>query len=123
MARILVVDDEALVCRHLRQVLETAGHTVFEARDGEEGLEICKREQLDLAIVDIVMPEKDGFTTIQEMKQTCGDLPIVAVTGMSRNKMRALRVAGHLGADLTLPKPFRNEEVLQVIADALPQSS
>ena len=104
-------------------MLESAGHTVFEARDGEEGLEICRREHLDLAIVDIVMPEKDGFTTIMEMKQSAGNLPIVAVTGMSRNKMRALRVAGHLGADLTLPKPFRNEEVLQTISEALQESS
>jgi CheY-like chemotaxis protein len=123
MARILVVDDEDLVCNHLRLVLEAAGHTVFEARDGDEGLRIYRTEKIDLAIVDLVMPEKDGFTTILEMKQVDPELPIVAVTGMSRNKMRALRVAGHLGANLMLPKPFRNEDVLEVVQDALQEGA
>jgi DNA-binding response OmpR family regulator len=62
MAKILVVDDDASIVQLLEHLLKTEGHEVFTARNGKEGLALAGRDKPDLIILDVMMPEMDGFT-------------------------------------------------------------
>ncbi|MCZ6631965.1 MAG: response regulator [bacterium] len=116
MARILVIDDEDIVREMLRELLEHEGHEVFEASDGKVGIENYKQQPADLIITDIMMPEKDGFQTIRELKATQPDVKIIALTGFG---LHNLPVAYDLGADRVFEKPFIQKEFLQVIRELL----
>ena len=83
MARILVIDDEPLARYTIREVLESAGHSVVEAENGSKGLDIYEFQNVDLTITDILMPEKDGVQTIQEFKSLRADGKIIAIAGGS----------------------------------------
>ncbi len=73
-------------------------------------------QQFDVVVTDVVMPEKEGIETIMEMRKLNQTLRIVAISGGGRIKnMDFLRLARGLGADATLPKPFRKEELLAVV--------
>ena len=67
--KILVVDDETLIRDVVREYLQLDGFSVEEARDGDEALDKFQQQQFDLVIMDIMMPKKDGFQTLKEMKQ------------------------------------------------------
>ena len=116
MARILVIDDEDIVRKMLRELLEREGHEVFEAPDGKVGIETYKQQPADLIITDIMMPEKDGFQTIRELKAVQPDVKIIALTGFG---LHTLPVAYDLGADRVFEKPFIQKEFLQVIRELL----
>src|SRR5690242_8002624 len=81
MAQILVIDDEPMLRRTLRAVLERAGHTVVEAEDGNQGLEQFNVQRPDLVLTDIIMPNREGVETIGEMRRQAPDLPIIAMSG------------------------------------------
>jgi DNA-binding response OmpR family regulator len=81
MARILVIDDEPGLREFVRAVLEKEGHEVEEARDGNEALAACDRKPVDLALVDLIMPRKDGVRTIEELRARHPKTAIVVVTG------------------------------------------
>ena len=68
MARILVIDDEEMIRDMLRDILEPEGHQIEEADNGQQAIEQYDPNSVDLVITDIMMPEKDGFTTIRELK-------------------------------------------------------
>jgi CheY-like chemotaxis protein len=106
MARILIIDDEELFRLALRQLLESWGHEVLEARDGREGL-ACYREALpDLVIMDIIMPDLEGLETIQALRREFPTCDILAVTGSKFADMDLLYLATKMGARQTLPKPL-----------------
>ena len=79
MYRILVVDDETLIRDVVREYLQLDGFSVEEARDGDEALDKFQQEQFDLVIMDIMMPKKDGFQTLKEMKQI-KDIPVLMLS-------------------------------------------
>ena len=90
MARILVTDDEKDVVDLIKFMLERDGHQVIEAYDGKEGLEKATSEHPDLMILDIMMPEMDGYTVtakLAEVKETA-KIPIIILT--SKGQMRDL---------------------------------
>jgi CheY-like chemotaxis protein len=119
-ARILVIDDDAAVRETLRQVLESAGHAVTCAEDGERGLEAFETARPDLVITDIIMPEREGIATILELRRRRPDRPIVAISGGGRTGgTDFLTMARRLGADAALPKPFELEELLDTVARCL----
>ena len=121
MARILIIDDEQLFRQMLRQMLELAGHKVTEAADGGQGIEAQRKEPADLVITDIFMPEKEGISTIQELKQEFPDVKVIAVTGGGNKRcgFEYLRFAENVGADKTLNKPFERQEILDAIDELL----
>jgi len=121
MARILVIDDEELFRKMLRQMLEMAGYEVLEAADGSHGIALFREMPADLVITDIFMPEKEGISTIGELKREFPNLKIIAVTG-GGNKRRGfeyLQFAGKVGADCTLSKPFERQEILDAVKKLL----
>lgn len=116
MACVLVVDDEESVRHMLRRLLEGADFQVREAGNGNEALRVLDEGMVDLIIIDIIMPEKDGIETIIEIRRRRPDLPIVAISGGSQApKMDYLETARKLGANYTLRKPFSGAEILSII--------
>ena len=116
MARILVIDDEPLVRYSIREMLESAGHSVVEAENGREGLDIYENQNIDLTITDILMPEKDGVQTIQELKSRRADGKIIAIAGGSVMRREGrLGHASKIGADSILAKPFSAEELIETV--------
>jgi len=120
MARILIVDDEAVIRRMLSTALELAGHEVFEASDGEEALARHREGPPDLVITDIVMPEKDGLEVIMALRRETPRLKVIAMSGGGRFGMtEALQMAEPLGAIATVRKPFDLDAMLEVVRKAL----
>lgn len=116
MALILVIDDEQMLRRTLRAILERAGHTVREAEDGNDGLSQLSAETPDLVITDIIMPNREGAEMIGEMRRLAPDLPIIAMSGGgSRGGEMFLTLAERLGASATLSKPIRQADLLAAV--------
>ncbi len=108
-ARILVVDDELASPRLLRLYLTKAGFTVEEASTGTEALAVLARGGIDLAIVDVMLPEVDGFEVVRRARRN-NSIPIILLTARGEE---ARRVAGLvLGADDYVVKPFLAHEVV-----------
>ena len=107
MARVLVIDDEELICEMLEDALTAEGHEVAVASDGRMGVQLLQGQAVDLIIADIFMPEKDGLETIVELQRTHGDAKIIAISGGSKiRNVDVLRWAGELGAAHTFRKPI-----------------
>lgn len=126
MQRILIVEDEALVRATLRDALESEGFTVFEATDGRQALDNFDRLSADAAIVDMLMPDKEGIETIVELRKRNRGLKIVAVSGGgATNHMAFLDFAKQVGAHFTLRKPIDVNKLIGVMHALLgsPQSA
>jgi DNA-binding response OmpR family regulator len=108
-ARILVVDDEPRYLRLLEANLSTEGYQVFTAKDGEEALETFSANPVDLILLDVMLPNMDGFATCQRIRQF-SSVPIVILTakGEEGDRVHGLDV----GADDYLVKPFSVMELL-----------
>jgi DNA-binding response OmpR family regulator len=102
--------------------LTRGGHHVVQARDGAEALAALEREHVDLMVLDLWMPNVDGFEVLERMKAIAGasQIPVVVVTGSDRSgsEVRALR----LGANVYLTKPIEasalTEQVTRLLTDA-----
>ncbi|MDA0712104.1 MAG: response regulator [bacterium] len=114
MARILVVEDDSEILELMTSLLETAGHHVSYARNGNEGLSLYQVDEVDLVITDIMMPEKDGVETIRELKRRNDAVKIIAITGY-RGRFNRLPAAEFLGAQETILKPFTKADLLYTV--------
>lgn len=123
MPHILIVDDNPLCRLSIRAMLEAAGHRTRDARNGHEAIEEAGRELPDLVLLDVLMPEKDGFETLLHFRKSNPSLPIVMISdGGTIRFSHALETARHFGADATLSKPFTAEELNAAIEQALHSS-
>ena len=107
--KILVVDDETLIRDVVREYLQLDGFSVEEARDGEEALDKFQQQQFDLVIMDIMMPKKDGFQTLKEMKQI-KDIPVLMLS--ARGEEFDKLIGFDLGIDDYVTKPFSPKELV-----------
>jgi DNA-binding response OmpR family regulator len=122
MARILVIDDDQAVRATLKVLLERIGHQVLTAEDGRRGLHSIVSEQFDLAIIDIFMPEMDGFETIRMVRKANPSIPIVVMSGASptaASRPDFLSMATKLGAVRSLQKPFNSSALHDVVEACL----
>ncbi len=118
MAKILLADDDELVLYAISKVLRKAGHEVLEAENGKKTIDILKNEHPDVLVTDIIMPEIEGIELIMKVQNSHPDLPIIAMSGGSRNvDYNYLSVAKKLGAYATLEKPFDEQELLDLIIE------
>ncbi len=110
---ILVVDDDEVTRLILRGFLEGEGHTVFEAVDGAQALDVFQRLQPDLVILDAMMPVMDGFTTCSRLRKLPGggQLPVLMLTGLKDHK--SLDLAFEAGATDFITKPIHWKELDQ----------
>lgn len=106
--RILVVDDEQLMRELMALSLKRLGYDVVVAQDGKTALPLLQNEYFDLVMLDVVMPEIDGFALLVELR-TFSDVPVVMLTAMNRQEdvVRGFE----LGADNYIAKPFNFKEV------------
>lgn len=107
--KILVVDDEPKIVELLRGYLRQAGYIVLEAFDGKEALERFRLEQPALVILDLMLPEIDGFEVARTIRKT-SDTPIIMLTARTEAMDRVLGL--ELGADDYVPKPFDVRELV-----------
>ena len=114
MARILLIDDDDTVRTMLRLTLVHFGHTVIEARDGKEGLELFQHANVDLLITDIVMPEKEGLEVLMELRKRHPPVKIIAISGGDY-----LHMAKLMGAAKVLAKPFSTNVLIEAIDELL----
>ncbi len=120
MTRILVIDDDAQIRSILKEMLEGAGYDVIEAPDGEIGLKLFRENPLDLIIMDIVMPKKDGIDVIAELQHDFPDVKIIAISGGGfLKKEDYLQKADELGAVRSLSKPFNIKKLLKTVKELL----
>lgn len=118
MARILVIDDDQAIAELIKVNLDLLGHQVSTANDGMKGLALAQQNRPDLIVLDVMMPDLDGFTVCQRLRQnsaTAG-IPVLMLTalGMTKDKVKGF----DSGADDYLTKPFEIPE-LQVRVRAL----
>lgn len=119
MARILVVDDDPTIRAIAQELLLGSGHELFEAADGDEALLIAARTPIDLIVLDMLMPNKDGIETIQAVKRDHPDTRILAISSGGRmDGATLLKLASAFGADETMLKPLRLA-TFAVIVEAL----
>ncbi|MET0026904.1 MAG: response regulator [Candidatus Thiodiazotropha sp.] len=113
MAKVIVIDDEASMRDTLTQMLIQDGHSVTTADDGNSAMEAIQSHQFDLAIIDILMPGKDGIETMVELKKLRPETKIIAMSGGRRNISADFNLdsAHLLGADGVLKKPFNWNEL------------
>ncbi len=110
--RVLVVDDGAMNRRVLRAALEREGHEVAEATNGREALEMLKDRAVEVVLLDLVMPEMDGYETLAAIKANPAlrHLPVIVISGV--DELDSVVRCIEMGATDYLPKPF-NASVLR----------
>jgi DNA-binding NtrC family response regulator len=114
--RVLLIDDESMVRKIVRKMLERSGHEVTEAENGRCGLEQLKRGSFDLVITDIIMPEVEGIELVVTVSQQYPSTKTIAMSGGGRTgNVDFLDVAAKLGASAALQKPFTHAELLRAI--------
>lgn len=121
MADILVIDDDDLSRSYLSTVLARAGHTVYEAENGQQCLQQIARTPIDLTIVDIFMPAMDGFELMAAILKEHPDGKVVAMSGggAAMDQTLALQAAKKFGAIGLLRKPFERNRVIHTVNLAL----
>jgi DNA-binding NtrC family response regulator len=120
MARIFLIDDDNSFREMLRKTLAHFGHTVIEARNGKEGMEMFPHANADLLITDIVMPEKEGLEILMELQKRQPPVKIIAISGGGRVSANDyLRIAKLMGAAKVLAKPFSNEALMAAVNELL----
>jgi CheY-like chemotaxis protein len=120
MARILIVDDEKIVRDLLRTVLEHDGHTVDEVTDGADALDAIARASYDVAIVDLILPRKNGLDTVLELRARKPELRFVVMTGALPALLDQNRnMDDLLGPVVKLTKPMRPADLLRAVRDTL----
>lgn len=118
--KILVAEDDANIRAGLIDTLESEGYLVAGARDGKESLQLFKDEFFDLILLDVMMPEKNGYDVCREIRAVNEDVPIIMLTakGEEIDKVVGLQI----GADDYITKPFGIHELLARIAAVLRRS-
>jgi len=127
MARILVVDDDPMVCMAIEVYLERHNFQVTVADGGEAGLKALEGSPFDLMLVDIFMPHMRGFESIRIFHERAPTVPLIAMSGYAFANINApapdfLRMALELGASRCLRKPFTPAALLAVIDECLAEA-
>ncbi len=111
MSKILVIDDDTAINELIKVNLELEGHQVIQAYDGIKGFALCKQELPALVILDVMMPDVDGFTVAQRIRKNdeTKDIPILMLTALSQlnDKVNGFNI----GVDDYLVKPFEMQEL------------
>ncbi|MBR4161899.1 MAG: response regulator transcription factor [Solobacterium sp.] len=109
MPTILVVDDDRDICEALKIYLAPSGHEVLTAYNGKEALAVLGQKHVDLVLMDIMMPQMDGISATEKIRET-SNIPVILLTAKSEenDKIHGLDI----GADDYITKPFHPEEVI-----------
>jgi len=119
--RILVVDDDEMVLMALEELLKPEGYEVHAFSSGTEALKKLDEDGFDLLMMDVIMPEMDGFELCRRVRQKekYKEVPIVFLTAKSRDEDRAKGLEA--GANLFLSKPISPDKLIEIVGSALGQ--
>ena len=120
MAKILICDDEPGLRSVIKRYALFEGYEAAEAGDGLEAVEMCKKEQFDIVIMDIMMPVLDGFSAVREIRKTSG-VPVIMLSARGEEYDRVLGF--EIGVDDYVVKPFSTKEIMLRIAAILRRTS
>ena len=109
MAKLLICDDEKILRDSLKRYAALDGHQVLEAANGQEALDLCKEEDFDLLILDVMMPIMDGFTALKEIR-SFSQVPVLMLTAKGDEFDRI--IGFELGVDDYVVKPFSSREIM-----------
>ena len=120
-ATILLVEDEELLRAGVQEVLEIQGYKVITAPDGEQALACLAAQTIDLIITDLVMPKMDGVDFVKQLRTIKPDLPVIVVSGSTRNIMQRYGIDSIQvpGANASLPKPFKSVDLIEQVRQLL----
>lgn len=120
MSKLLVVDDEYQIRQIIKKYAEFEGHTVEEAVDGMEAIEICRKNTYDLIIMDVMMPELDGFSACREIRKfTNTPVIMLSARGEEYDKIHGFE----LGSDDYVVKPFSPKELMMRVNAVIKRSA
>jgi two-component system response regulator CpxR len=117
---LLLVDDDVELCGMMKEFFAGLGHRLDSAHNGREGLACALRGSYDLLILDVMLPEIDGFTVLQQLRRS-KILPVIMLTARVHREDRILGL--NMGADDYLPKPFDPDELMARIQAVLRRTS
>jgi CheY-like chemotaxis protein len=119
LKKVLIVDDNKDIRHLLGHILEEAGYQVFYANDGPQALAQAQTQQPDLILMDLSLPELDGWEVLKRLRNQpmFSHIPIIALTAFVNVKTHTKALAA--GFSYYLPKPFQISEMLKVIAELL----
>ena len=110
MFSILVCEDDFAIKTMISTKLKQENYSVYTVQNGREALHLMEKQQIDLVISDIMMPEMDGYEFVQTLRETKHTLPILMIT--AKSQLESLETAFKLGVDDYMVKPLRLEELV-----------
>jgi DNA-binding NtrC family response regulator len=119
--RILVVDDDVIVIKSCRRILEAEGFEVTTVPSADDALEKIKMYDFDLLVMDVKMPKHDGIFLMREIKKNWPDIPIIVMSGYPTPETIADVLK--LGAIQFIPKPFKPDEFMKSIQQVIQKMS
>ncbi len=116
---ILLIDDSDNERALIRKMLESGGHRVQEAANGDEGASLFGSLRPNLVLCDLMMPVKDGFATIEDIQKQTPDAKIIAMSGVWFGKTDHAAMARNLGLVAVIEKPFERAQLLRLVTKTL----
>ncbi len=120
MAKVLVVDDDQAILDIVELWLESEGHSVSQALDGDLALDRLKAEDFDVLITDLIMPKTESIQLIMNIRKTHKKMGILAISGGGKKGANYLGAAEKLGADAILAKPLEQSQIVSAVEALLP---
>ncbi len=106
---ILIVDDDAEICQAISKLLKIEGYDCLEAHDGEMALQLLQENNVDLMILDVMMPKKDGLSTLIKLREK-NNIPVIMLSAKTENSDKILGLS--MGADDYVEKPYHPQELV-----------
>ena len=120
MGKLLTIEDDVLLRETLTEILEVYGHTVVQAEDGEDGIDMFRESSPDLVLCDINMPKMDGFEVLKKLKVIVGEADMPPFIFLSaKTEKKNIQQALDLGAVDFVSKPYSAPELLKLIDSRL----
>ncbi len=116
METVLIVDDDIDIVNALKIYLRPEGYNLLEAHNGEEAINLIQKEQVDLILMDIMMPKMDGVTAVSRLREF-SNVPVILLTAKSEDSDKILGL--NIGADDYITKPFNPTEVIARVRSQL----
>ena len=116
METVLIVDDDIDIVNALKIYLRPEGYNLLEAHNGAEALDLIQNEQVDLILMDIMMPKMDGVTAVSRLREF-SNVPVILLTAKSEDSDKILGL--NIGADDYITKPFNPTEVIARVRSQL----
>ncbi len=112
--RILLVDDDKEIVESMKAVLESRGHTILVARDGNQGLAMAEKDAPDLVVLDMMMPKRSGFLVLEKLRRS-NPSPVRVIMITANEGSRHKAYAEMLGVDDYIRKPFAMDRLLETV--------